>query len=228
MSQRDEKQRSWEVSKTELAGKILIYPFLSHTERAISRNNQSSFTSHFLFSPFFQRTSSSISPAGSAADRSRSPDAKKMKKEETSEDGAAAAAEKGADEDLVVDDANDSAPANGNRSPKENGATNGDSGSKKDPMSPSSQRSTPGSKKDGAESSKSGASPRAKMSPPVSKALVGLGAGYPFGEAGAAAAAAAAAGLPPPGVFNGFRPPLAGPLVDPSRPLPPGLVGGKP
>jgi len=48
-----------------------------------------------------------------------------------------------------------------------------------------------------------------------------LGAlGYPFPD-----------GLPPPGVFNGFRPPLPG-VVDPSRAappaLPPGVIGGKP
>lgn len=44
--------------------------------------------------------------------------------------------------------------------------------------------------------------------------------GYPFPD-----------GLPPPGVFNGFRPPLPG-VVDPSRAappaLPPGVIGGKP
>ena len=40
--------------------------------------------------------------------------------------------------------------------------------------------------------------------------------GYPFPD-----------GLPPPGVFNGFRPPLPG-VVDPTRPLPPGVIGGKP
>ena len=46
-------------------------------------------------------------------------------------------------------------------------------------------------------------------------------AGYPFGPDG----------LPTPGVFNGFRPPLPTAL-DPTRPLPPGLIpgvaGGKP
>ena len=45
--------------------------------------------------------------------------------------------------------------------------------------------------------------------------------GYPFGPDG----------LPTPGVFNGFRPPLPTAL-DPTRPLPPGLIpgvaGGKP
>lgn len=42
--------------------------------------------------------------------------------------------------------------------------------------------------------------------------------GYPFAD-----------GLPPPGVFNGFRPPLPT-AVDPTRPagLPPSLIGGKP
>ena len=41
--------------------------------------------------------------------------------------------------------------------------------------------------------------------------------GYPFPD-----------GIPPPGaVFNGFRPPIPG-AMDPTRPLPPGLVAGKP
>ncbi len=98
-----------------------------------------------------------------------------MKKEEC-EDGDKS------DQDLVVDDANDTAGS------KENGKENGngnkeDGGSKKDPLSPSSQRSTPAS---GASGSKGGkdadgkssvASPAsaAKMSPPISKALAGLG-----------------------------------------------------
>ena len=42
-------------------------------------------------------------------------------------------------------------------------------------------------------------------------------AGYPFGPDG----------LPTPGVFNGFRPPLPTAL-DPTRPLPPGLIPGAP
>ena len=33
--------------------------------------------------------------------------------------------------------------------------------------------------------------------------------------------------VPPGAVFNGFRPPIPGAL-DPTRPLPPGLVAGKP
>ncbi|XP_059081773.1 protein groucho-like isoform X1 [Tigriopus californicus] len=162
--------------------------------------------------------------------RSRSPlEAKKMKKED--EDGDRS------DQDLVVDDSNDAVGAsssssrpgkttsngsasgslatNGNRSPKENGGVS-ECGGKKDPHSPNSARSTPASigKKDDKALSASPGVGQAKMSPPVSKALAGLG--YPFPD-----------GIPPPGVFNGFRPPIPG-AIDPARPLPPGLVGGKP
>ena len=130
-----------------------------------------------------------------------------MKKEES--DGEKS------DQDLVVDDSNDAPATNGNKSPRENG-TDGVNG-KKDPLSPSSARSTPAStaggdrKKDDKPSTSPGA---AKTSPPIPKGLGALG--YPFPD-----------GLPPPGVFNGFRPPLPGTL-DPTRPLPPGLIGGKP
>ena len=67
---------------------------------------------------------------------------------------------------------------NGNRSPRENGTTGstGD-GSKKDPLSPSSARSTPASsqgKKDEAKTGGGGGSPGAgKILPPVSKAALG-------------------------------------------------------
>ena len=135
---------------------------------------------------FLQRRPSA-SPASSSgnpnADRPRSPEAKKLKKED--DDGEKS------DGDLVVDDNNaegaNNGTSNGNRSPKENG-TNGDS--KKDPHSPSSQRSTPGStaKKEGekpaAPAGAAGASPGLKLSPPVSKALAGLGkmANFAFGK----------------------------------------------
>ena len=130
-----------------------------------------------------------------------------MKKEES--DGEKS------DQDLVVDDSNDAPATNGNKSPRENGpdGVNG----KKDPLSPSSARSTPASnsggdrKKDEKMSTSPGA---AKTSPPTAKGIGTLG--YPFAD-----------GIPPPGVFNGFRPPLPGTL-DPTRPLPPGLIGGKP
>ena len=81
----------------------------------------------------------------------------------------------------MVDDDNDSkgnngtTNNNGNRSPRENG-TSGD-GSKKDPLSPSSARSTPASslgKKDGEAKTASAGSPGAgKILPPVSKAALG-------------------------------------------------------
>ena len=164
-----------------------------------------------------QRTS--ISPG----DRTRSPESKKLKKEES--DGERS------DQDLVVDDANEgsnnaktnggtttpaAATTNGNKSPKENG-TDG-AGSRKDPHSPASARSTPGSSSGKKEESGKPprSSPGAKVSPPTTKPPAGpLGAlGYPFPD-----------GLAPPGVFNGFRPPLPGAL---DRPLPPGLIGGKP
>ena len=147
----------------------------------------------------------------SPGERPRSPESKKLKKEES--DGEKS------DQDLVVDDSNEAPATNGNKSPRENG-TDG-SNSKKDPLSPSSARSTPAStsggggggdrKKDDKQSTSPGA---AKITPPAGKGLGTLG--YPFPD-----------GLPPPGVFNGFRPPLPGSL-DPSRPLPPGLIGGKP
>ena len=135
---------------------------------------------------FFQRRS--ISPGSSSGggqnlrtERSRSPEAKKLKKEEDEGDRS--------DQDLVVDDTNEGAnanansangaqtaphnpTANGNRSPKENG-NNSDSGKSKDPLSPSSQRSTPASL--GKKEEKRGTSPGIKLSPPVSKALAGLG-----------------------------------------------------
>ena len=124
-------------------------------------------------------------------------------------------------------------------------------------VSPSSARSTPasgasgGGKKEEKAGEVSAAVP-AKMSPPAARALAGLGkswlrfstemyfirlgivittmlfhpyndvcprfaSGYPFPD-----------GIPPPGaVFNGFRPPIPG-AIDPTRPLPPGLVAGKP
>jgi len=171
-------------------------------------------------------------------------EAKKMKKEDS--DGGQS------DADLVVDDdgggGHDSKATgngngihssgggitnnnNGNRSPRENGGSNAtnDAGSKKDPLSPSSARSTPASagssgKKDeqgsAAGNKTSSGSPGAgKILPP--KSALGALAGYPFGPDG----------LPTPGVFNGFRPPLPTAL-DPTRPLPPGLIpgvaGGKP
>ena len=138
---------------------------------------------------------------------------------------------------------------NGNRSPRENGSSNAtnDAGSKKDPLSPSSARSTPASssgKKDEAGKTSSSSPGASKILPPKSAlgALAGTKSccnptmescqkiklfliwfvgtfftGYPFGPDG----------LPTPGVFNGFRPPLPTAL-DPTRPLPPGLIGGKP
>lgn len=85
------------------------------------------------------------------------------------------------------------------RSPRENGSLDGS----KKAESPGSARSTPNLKKDEKD----------KPATPTSKPML---PGYPFPD-----------GLPPPGVFNGFRPPLSG-SVDPTRPLPPGLLGGKP
>ena len=125
-------------------------------------------------------------------------------------------------------------------------------------VSPSSARSTPasgasgGGKKEEKAGEGAAAAVPAKMSPPAARALAGLGkswlrfstemycirlgivittmlfhpyndvcprfaSGYPFPD-----------GIPPPGaVFNGFRPPIPG-AIDPTRPLPPGLVAGKP
>jgi hypothetical protein len=61
-----------------------------------------------------------------------------------------------------VDDSNDGQTnGNGNRSPRENGID----GSKKDPLSPSSARSTPASSSGKKDSDKSRASPGAKVSP---------------------------------------------------------------
>ena len=187
-------------------------------------------------------------------------EAKKMKKEDS--DG-----EHGSDADLVVDDDTDSVAKNnggnvvnnnGNRSPRENG----NDSKKGDPLSPSSARSTPASSSSKKEEKTSTSPGAGKILPPTSKpslgaALAGINhvilnmcllemsyeitknlgrnhqekfmiAGYPFGPDG----------LPPPGVFNGFRPPLptsaaaaaaAAAALDPSRPpLPPGLIGGKP
>ena len=128
------------------------------------------------FSFFFQRSISSNSPS----ERNRSPEAKKLKKEDSEGERS--------DADLVVDDDNmgDSKGnngmtnnGNGNRSPRENGTTGstGDGGSKKDPLSPSSARSTPASsqgKKDEAKTGGGGGSPGAgKILPPVSKAALG-------------------------------------------------------
>ena len=91
-----------------------------------------------------------MSPATSDPHRrSRSPDAKKMKKEQNEMSEG-----ERSDADLVVDDDDSSkgnngtsANNNGNRSPRENGGSNAtnDAGSKKDPLSPSSARSTPAS-----------------------------------------------------------------------------------
>lgn len=88
-----------------------------------------------------------------------------MKKEDS--DG-----EHGSDADLVVDDDQESKSINnnGNRSPRENG---NDAGSKKDPLSPSSARSTPasssGGKKDKAGAKTASSSPEAgKILPPKS------------------------------------------------------------
>merc|ERR1719351_79673 len=148
-----------------------------------------------------ERQRKSMSPA----ERSRSPESKKLKKEESDGDKS--------DTDLVVDDSNDAPATNGNKSPRENGTENG----KKDPLSPSSARPTPASTSGGdrkKEDKPSTTPEAAKITPPATKALGALG--YPFAD-----------GLPPPGVFNGFRPPLPGTL-DPTRPLPPGLIGGKP
>ena len=66
-------------------------------------------------------------------------------------------------QDLVVDDSNDG-QTNGNRSPRENGI-DGSSGIKKDPLSPSSARSTPASSSGKKDSDKSRSSPGAKVSP---------------------------------------------------------------
>ena len=168
---------------------------------------------------------------------------------------------------MVDDNDNDKAaavaPPNGNRSPRENGGSNGDAASAKKEgstgaVSPSSARSTPasgasgGGKKEEKAGEGTAAAVPAKMSPPAARALAGLGkswlrfstemycirlgivittmlfhpyndvcprfaSGYPFPD-----------GIPPPGaVFNGFRPPIPG-AIDPTRPLPPGLVAGKP
>ena len=132
------------------------------------------------FSFFFQRSISSNSPS----ERNRSPEAKKLKKEDSEGERS--------DADLVVDDDNmgdskgnngmtmtNNNGSNGNRSPRENGTTGstGDGGSKKDPLSPSSARSTPASsqgKKDEAKTGGGGGSPGAgKILPPVSKAALG-------------------------------------------------------
>ncbi len=123
-----------------------------------------------------QRTS--LSPGSSTAGGNsgnerggRSPDAKRAKKDVGDVDGGGDKS----DQDLVVDDSNDQPPANGSRSPKENGGDGGGKNSK-DPLSPSSQRSTPASSKGGAaKEEKPGSSPRNKMSPPVAKGLAGLG-----------------------------------------------------
>ena len=65
-------------------------------------------------------------------------------------------------QDLVVDDSNDGQTnGNGNRSPRENGID----GLKKDPLSPSSARSTPASSSGKKDSDKSRSSPGAKVSP---------------------------------------------------------------
>ncbi len=87
------------------------------------------------------------------------------------------------DQDLVVDDGNESGAGGAKENGKENGKDAGESGSKKDPLSPSSQRSTPASGASGNKSTASGKEDKpvvspasaAKMSPPVSKALAGLG-----------------------------------------------------
>ena len=121
--------------------------------------------------PIFQRSISSNSPN----ERNRSPEAKKLKKEDS--DGERS------DADLVVDDDNIDSKGNngmtnngnGNRSPRENGTTGstGD-GSKKDPLSPSSARSTPASSQGKKDEAKTGGSPGAgKILPPVSKAALG-------------------------------------------------------
>lgn len=157
------------------------------TTKELEHSLKSWGTQVILFIHLFQRASRS--PIATDQ-RSRSPlEAKKMKKED--EDGDRS------DQDLVVDDSNDAvgAPAsssstrpgkttsngsasgsmatNGNRSPKENGSDCG----KKDPHSPNSARSTPASigKKDDKALSASPGVGQAKMSPPVSKALAGLG-----------------------------------------------------
>ncbi len=68
------------------------------------------------------------------------------------------------DQDLVVDDSNDGQQnGNGNRSPRENGIDG--AGIKKDPLSPSSARSTPASSSGKKDLDKSRSSPGAKVSP---------------------------------------------------------------
>ena len=121
----------------------------------------------------FQRSISSNSPI--ERERNRSPEAKKLKKEDSEGERS--------DADLVVDDDNMDSKGNngmtnngnGNRSPRENGTTGstGD-GSKKDPLSPSSARSTPASSQGKKDAAKTGGSPGAgKILPPVSKAALG-------------------------------------------------------
>ena len=131
----------------------------------------------YTFLSILQRSISSNSPG----DRNRSPEAKKLKKEES--DGERS------DADLVVDDDNDAKVTtngngtnNGNRSPRENGTSgsNGDA-SKKDPLSPSSARSTPASSLGGKKDDKASSSPGAgKILPPVSKPTLGALGNYHF------------------------------------------------
>ena len=122
-----------------------------------------------------QNNNTSMSPATSDPHRrSRSPDAKKMKKEQNEMSEG-----ERSDADLVVDDDDSSkgnngtsANNNGNRSPRENG-----DGSKKDPLSPSSARSTPASSSGKKEEAKtaSGSPGAAKILPPKAPALGALG-----------------------------------------------------
>ena len=135
-----------------------------------------------LSSPFQRK---SLSPEN-ANDRNRSPEAKKLKKEED-DAVAGGGGEKGeADQDLVVDDNDNdkaaSAPPNGNRSPRENGGSNGDAAKKEGStgaVSPSSARSTPASGASGGKkeekAGEGGAALPAKLSPPAARALAGLG-----------------------------------------------------
>ena len=128
----------------------------------------------------FQNNNTSMSPATSDPHRrSRSPDAKKMKKEQNNEGMSEG---ERSDADLVVDDDDSSkgnngtsANNNGNRSPRENG-----DGSKKDPLSPSSARSTPASSSGKKEEAKtaSGSPGAAKILPPKAAALGALGKVY--------------------------------------------------